>query len=185
MFSLHQSTHYQDLPWASLRFTSFSNLVVSALRTLSLPCGKSKKLTPLFSHSSALFKEAHSGNSFPINRFRTLSQNTGGGTPPLNRSTASFVILRLQQPSLAAKSHRIRTYVNFACNPSRMNTCKNKGLKVLWNEHLRKNRGGGTPFPRFHFPKSSNRPATSNWYSQTRVDREMESDSCQNASKVK
>jgi hypothetical protein len=37
---------------------------------------KWQKLTPLFSHSSALLKKECFRNSFPINNFRTLSQNT-------------------------------------------------------------------------------------------------------------
>ena len=37
------------------------------------------KLNPSFSISSALFKKEYSRNLFPINNFRTLLQNTGGG----------------------------------------------------------------------------------------------------------
>ena len=38
------------------------------------------KLNPSFSISSALFKKECSRNPFPINNFRTLLQNTGGGS---------------------------------------------------------------------------------------------------------
>ena len=38
-----------------------------------------EKLSPSFSNSSPLFQKECSHNSFPINSFRTLSQNTGGG----------------------------------------------------------------------------------------------------------
>lgn len=44
----------------------------------SVFCKKPKKLNPLFSHSSALFKKAYFANSFSIKDFRTLLQNTGG-----------------------------------------------------------------------------------------------------------
>jgi hypothetical protein len=37
----------------------------------------------------------------------------------------------------------MRTYEKYVRNPSAMNTYKNKGLKVDWNEHLQKNRGVG------------------------------------------
>jgi hypothetical protein len=50
--------------------------------TLSLFCKKNKKITSLFSNSSALFKKERFGNSFSINTFRTLLQNTEGGAPP-------------------------------------------------------------------------------------------------------
>ena len=40
----------------------------------------------------------------------------------------------------------MRTSAKSACNSFRMNTSKNTALKVLWNEHFRKNGvGGGTP----------------------------------------
>jgi len=39
---------------------------------------KRPKLNPLFSYSSALFAQECFHNSFPINSFRTLLQNTGG-----------------------------------------------------------------------------------------------------------
>ncbi len=41
------------------------------------------------------------------------------------------------------KSPGMNTSIKCACNPSRMNTSKIIGLKVLWNEHLRKKVGGG------------------------------------------
>jgi hypothetical protein len=46
----------------------------------SLFDGKREKLIPLLSCSSALFKKERCDNSFPINSFHTLWQNTGGGT---------------------------------------------------------------------------------------------------------
>ncbi len=55
----------------------------------SLFCKKPKKLNPLFSNPSALFKKEYFANSFPIKGFRTLLQNTGG-TP----STAKIHLLR-------------------------------------------------------------------------------------------
>ena len=54
---------------------------------------KCKKLNPLFSNSSALFKKVYSANSFAIKGFRTLLQNTRVAptldrfsTPPCNPS---------------------------------------------------------------------------------------------------
>ena len=44
-------------------------------------CKNRQKLNPSFSISSALFKKEYSRIFFPINRLRTLLQNTGGGTP--------------------------------------------------------------------------------------------------------
>jgi hypothetical protein len=50
----------------------------------SLFDGKRKKLISLLSYSSALFKKERCDILFPINSFRTLCQNTGGGgAPPL------------------------------------------------------------------------------------------------------
>jgi|SRR5580704_15389623 hypothetical protein len=46
----------------------------------SLFHGKREKLIPFLSCSSALFKKECCDNSFPINSFHTLWQNTGGGT---------------------------------------------------------------------------------------------------------
>jgi hypothetical protein len=46
----------------------------------SLFHGKREKLIPFLSCSSALFKKECRDNSFPINSFHTLWQNTGGGT---------------------------------------------------------------------------------------------------------
>ena len=46
----------------------------------SLFDGKCEKLIPLLSCSCALFKKECCDNSFPINSFHTLWQNTGGGT---------------------------------------------------------------------------------------------------------
>jgi hypothetical protein len=79
-----------DHPLQSLRIPSSARLCgryCSAFSfpssfTLSLFCKRNKKITSLFSNSSALFKKECFGNSFSINSFRTLLQNTGGGTPP-------------------------------------------------------------------------------------------------------
>jgi hypothetical protein len=43
--------------------------------------GKREKFIPFLSRSSVLFKKECFDNSFPINSFHTLWQNTGGGTP--------------------------------------------------------------------------------------------------------
>ncbi len=47
-------------------------------------------------------------------------------------------------PTLLAKSFNIHTYEKRVCNSFNINTYKNKGLKVLYHQHLQK-RGGGTP----------------------------------------
>jgi len=55
----------------------------TALTSLSaLLCKKSTRVSPFCSGSCELFKKAYSCNSFSINRFRTLLQNTGGCIPP-------------------------------------------------------------------------------------------------------
>lgn len=43
-----------------------------------VPCKKKPKITPAFSDSYAIFKEAHSSNFFSINVLRTPLQDTGG-----------------------------------------------------------------------------------------------------------
>ena len=48
----------------------------------ALLCKKSARVSLFFSGSCELFKKAYSCNSFSINRFRTLLQNTGGCIPP-------------------------------------------------------------------------------------------------------
>jgi hypothetical protein len=71
--------------WGYLSFpTRLSELCATALGslsslTLSLFCAKSKKINPLFSKSSTLFKKECFTNSPAINTFRTLLQNTQGG----------------------------------------------------------------------------------------------------------
>ena len=55
-------------------------LPISAPSLFSLFATKRTKLTPLFSYSSALFKKECLPKPFPINLFRTLSQNTRGCT---------------------------------------------------------------------------------------------------------
>src|SRR3972149_567137 len=59
-------------------------------------------------------------------------------TAVVARPTLKFQISDLLSP------FRMNTYENCACNPSRMNTCKIIGLKVVQNEHLQK-RGRGVP----------------------------------------
>ena len=44
------------------------------------------------------------------------------------------------------KSFTMRTYEKRACKSSGMCTCKIKGLKLPWNQHLRK-MPGGPPLP--------------------------------------
>jgi hypothetical protein len=53
--------------------------------TLSLFCKNSQKSTPLFSNSSALFKQECFDKPFAIKVLRTLLQNTGVYYPPPSR----------------------------------------------------------------------------------------------------
>ena len=70
---------------------------------LPLSCKTSQKLTPLISHSSALFKKEHSADSFGISAFRTLLQITGGVPAPF----FSFLPLLTTHDSLFTNSFRI------------------------------------------------------------------------------
>jgi len=69
--SHHRHSHQVNRP--TLIFRS------SRTSLFSLFCKKSQKLNSLLSASSPLFKKEYSNNSFPINSFRTLLQNTGVG----------------------------------------------------------------------------------------------------------
>ena len=108
--------------------------------TLPLFCKKSQKLTPQFSHSSALLKEEHCANSFGISGFPTLLQNSEGGTVPdlfsfnFEQSTVNFF--------------RIRSSEKQARKPFRMRSCKTRHLKSFRMRSYRK-KGDGGPLP-FH-----------------------------------
>jgi hypothetical protein len=93
---------------------------------LPLSSKKSQNLTPLFSHPSALFKKEGFANSFRINSFRTLSQNTGGGTLP---DLFSFLPLLTIHNSLLTNSLRICTSKKYASNPCRIRSFKTHDLK--------------------------------------------------------
>jgi hypothetical protein len=118
MLRTHRPLRSPDHPVVSLRIPSSPNLCelcASAFSspscfTLSLFCKTSPKINPSFSYSSALSKKVYFDNPFPINSFRTLWQNTGGGTPQARISSRFFAILAARYSSLAAKSRRIRTY---------------------------------------------------------------------------
>ena len=87
-YKKHRGVGYHSLAdpasFRSLCFTSANGLPPRFLPAhsslFSLFDGKREKLIPFLSCSSALFKKEYCGNSFPINSFRTLWQNTGGGT---------------------------------------------------------------------------------------------------------
>ena len=148
----------QSLPGPGRGSSTFSSLPSF---TLSLFCKKSEEITPLFSDSSALFKKVCFDNSFSINSFRTLLQNTGGGTPPPRIFSLSFCILAAPRPSLAAKSRRIRTYTKRARNPFTIRTSKTQHLKPFRICTYEKTRGGPS---RFSFLCARNRSATSKCY---------------------
>jgi hypothetical protein len=79
----------------------------TALASLLAPlCKKSANLSPFFSNSRALFEKGRSCNSFPINKFHTLSQNTGCVCArSLQDSVSAF-------HPLAGDFFRVRTYKN-------------------------------------------------------------------------
>src|SRR5208282_35789 len=119
---------------------------ISAPSLFSLFVTKRKKLTPLFSCSSALFKKECLPNPFAIKAFRTLLQNTGGGTPPARTLPASFspsipnsfTTLRLR----AVLARRIRTSTKHTRNPFRIRTSKTQDLKPFrMNTYEKKGRG--------------------------------------------
>ena len=66
------------------------------------------KLNPPFSISSALFKKDCSRNSFPINNFRTLLQNTGGGRYKYLYPLLLHRYLAFQLQSLQSFTHNSR-----------------------------------------------------------------------------
>jgi hypothetical protein len=116
----------RSLPRPGRGSSTFSSLPCF---TLSLFCKKNEKVTPLFSDSSALFKKECFDNSFSINSFRTLLQNTGGGTPPPKIFSLFFCILATAHSSFSANSHKIRTYAKRARNLFTIRTSKTQHLK--------------------------------------------------------
>ncbi len=110
--------------------------------TLSPFYKKSEKITPLFSDSSALFKKERLDNSFSINSFRTLLQNTGGGTPPPKIFSLFFCVPSTAHSSSSAKSRRIRTYAKRARNPFTIRTSKTQDLKPFRIRTYEKTPGG-------------------------------------------
>lgn len=118
MFRPQQLVPNPDLPPASPKMFSCADLCglcISAFSslscfTLSFFRNKREEINPLYSTPSALFKNEYFDKSFPINSFRTLLQNTGGGTPPPEiLAFFSGVLASAHSPS-ATKSRRTRTY---------------------------------------------------------------------------
>jgi|SRR5580698_1764143 hypothetical protein len=137
MFRPQQPVPNPDLPPESPKMFScadLSVLCVSAFSslsrfTLSFFRNKRENITPLYSRPSALFKNECSDKSFPVNSFRTLVQNTGGGTPPPEiLAFFSGVLASAQSPS-ATKSRGIRIYEKCVHNPSIIRTSKTQHLK--------------------------------------------------------
>src|ERR1700720_2935120 len=62
----------------------FSPPLPASPSLFSFFCKNRQNLNPSFSISSTLFKKECSRISFPINNFRTLLQNTGGGSLSVN-----------------------------------------------------------------------------------------------------
>ena len=151
MFRTHRTLRDADHPVVSLRIPSSPDLyelcgsAFSSLScfTLSLFCKTSPKINPSFSCSSALSKKEYFDNPFPINSFRTLWQNTGGGTPQARISSRFFSILTARCSSLAAKSRRIRTYEKYARKPFTIRTSKTQDLKPFRIRTYEKTGEGG------------------------------------------
>jgi hypothetical protein len=118
MFRTHRPFPIFAHPLTSFRIPASADLCelcTSAFRslscfTLSLFCRNSAKISPSFSYCSALFKKECFNNSFPINSFRTLSQNPAGDTHPPKIFYLFFPILAFRQLSPTTNSRRIRTY---------------------------------------------------------------------------
>ena len=150
MFRTHRTLPSADHPVVSLRIPSSSDLYelcASAFSsrscsTFSLFCKTSAKINPWFSYSSALFKKQRFDIPFPINSFRTLWQNTGGGTPQARISSRFFSILAARCSSLAAKPRRICTYEICARNPFTIRTSKTQDLKPFRIRTYEKPGGG-------------------------------------------
>jgi hypothetical protein len=115
--------------------------------TLPLFCKRSQKLNPMFSHSSALFKEEHSANFFGISGFRTLLQNTGGVPTPF----FSFLPLLTTHNSLFTNSFRICSSAKHAHKPFRMRSFKTHDLKPFRMCSYKK-KGGAPPHPSSEVP---------------------------------
>jgi len=153
MFGLRQPLPFPDNPFGSSAIPSSAGLCkfrvspssARSLFGLSLFCKKCQKITRLFSDSSALFKKECSDNSFSINSFRTLLQNTGGGTPPPKIFSLFFCILATAHSSSSAKSSRIRTYAKRARNPFTIRTSKTQHLKPFRICTYEKTPGGPQP----------------------------------------
>jgi len=126
----------------------------------SLFSKNNEKLSPSFSNSSALFQKECSINSFPLNNFRTLSQNTGVGSPSSNQSSADRPTANYKSPVAASalslprvtshqsqitKSFIIRTSTKHTRNPFRICTSKTKHLKPFRiRTYEKKGRGPAT-----------------------------------------
>jgi hypothetical protein len=85
----------------ALRVSAFSSLFCF---TLSFFGKKPQKLNPLLSYSSALFQKEYFDNSFSINHFRTLLQNTGGYLLQAQNLSYSTITLSPLSATLAGPS---------------------------------------------------------------------------------
>jgi hypothetical protein len=114
---------------APAAFQSFKSADVQLCRlserALSLLCKNTEKLTPLFSIFSALFKRECFADSFRINDFRTLLQNTGG----------------------VHRQPRLLSWLSPSCNSFIINTCrtvsKQSPLTIFRINTYEKHRGRG------------------------------------------
>jgi hypothetical protein len=151
MFRTHRPLRSSDHPVVSLRIPSSPDLYelcVFAFSsrscfTLSLFCKTCSKINPSFSYSSALSEKEYFDYPFPINSFRPLWQNTGGGTPQARISSRFFSILAPRCSPLAAKSLRIRTYEIYVRNPFTIRTSKTQDLKPFRIRTYEKTGEGG------------------------------------------
>ena len=80
-------------------------------------------------------------DGFTVNGFTLDGFTVNGFT--LNRSTVNGFIPPVDghRHGRSRKSFRMRRYEKSARKSFEIRTCKNKGLKVSWNEQLQKNRG--------------------------------------------
>ena len=95
----------------------------------SLILAKGKKLNPLFSYPSTPSKNQCLPKPFAIRRFRTLLQNTPGGTP-FGPSSFNFKLSTVNRISLSSlpNSHGITSFAHpYTLTPIESYSCKKQG----------------------------------------------------------
>jgi hypothetical protein len=133
-----------------------ARLLIASRSLFSLLHKKCAKLSCSFSYPCALFKKEYFCNSFPINGFRTLLQNTGGGTLPEEASSVSCTASQkraLARPFLVALVAPSQPTENATpSNPASANLDAASSISPLLATLTKKHRGWGYP-PSVHRSK--------------------------------